>query len=61
MRRCEGIELPGYKRGRGRPRKSRSEVNRYDLKTLELAKDMAYDRRLWRVRIKVANFRKPTT
>jgi len=34
VRRCEMIECPDYRRSRGRPRKSWSEVIRHDLKTL---------------------------
>ena len=56
VRRCETIECPDYRRSRGRPKKSWSEVIRHDLKTLGLVEDMAHDRKLWRARIKVANF-----
>jgi len=57
VRRCERIERPNYRRSRGRPKKSWSKVIRHDLKTLGLVKDMAQDRRLWRARIKVVDFR----
>ena len=40
------IEYPEYSRGRGRPKKSWSEVIRHDLKTLRLVEDMAQDRKL---------------
>jgi len=46
VRRCEMIEHPEYSRGRGRPKKSWSEVIRHDLKTLRLVEDMAQDRKL---------------
>ena len=41
VRRCERIERLEYKRGRGRPKKSLSEVIKQDLKTLELVEDIA--------------------
>jgi len=56
VRRCETIECPDYRRSRGRPKKSWSEVIRHDLKTLGLVKDMALDRKFWRATIKVADF-----
>jgi len=56
VRRCETIECLNYKRNRGRSKKSWSEVIRHDLKTLGLGEDTAQDRKLWRARIKVANF-----
>jgi len=57
VRRCEKLDRPDYRRSRDRPRKSWSEVIRHDLKTLGLVADMAQDRRLWRSRIKVADYR----
>jgi len=57
VRRCEKIDLPRLSRSRDRPRKSWSEVIRHDLKTLGLVEDMAQERRLWRSKIRVANFR----
>ena len=54
VRRCEKLDRSDYKRSRGRPNKSWSEVIRHDLKTLGLVEDMIQDRRLWRSRIKVA-------
>ena len=56
VRRCEMMECPKYRRSRGRPKKSWSEVIRQDLKTLGLVEDMAHDRKLWRARIKLADF-----
>ena len=50
------MECQEYRRSRGRPQKSWSEVIRHDLKTLGLVKDMAQDRKLWRARIKVTDF-----
>ena len=46
-----------HRRGRGRSNKSLSEVIRHDLKTLGLVEEMAKDRRTWKSRIKVPNFR----
>ena len=56
VRRCEGIECLDYRRSRGRPKKSWSEVIKHDLRTLGLVEDMAQDRKLWRTRIKVTDF-----
>ena len=56
VRRCEKINRLDY-RSRSRSKKSWSEVISHDLKTLELVEDMAHDRRFWRSRIKVVNFR----
>ena len=51
------IECLDYRRSRGRPKKSWSEVIRHDLKILGLVEDMAQDKKkLWRARIKVADF-----
>jgi len=56
VRRCDKLDRLDYKRSRGRPKKSWSEIIRHDLKTLGLVEDMAQDRRLWRARIKVADY-----
>ena len=56
VRRFETIECLGYRRSRGRPKKSWSEVIRHDLRTLGLVEDMAQDRKIWRARIKVTDF-----
>jgi len=56
VRRCETVEWLDYRRSRGRPKKSWSEVIRHDLRTLGLVEDMAQDRKLWRARIKVTDF-----
>lgn len=64
--RCERIDLSECRMGRGKPRKSWSEVigldlktslHRHNLKTLGLTEDMTHDRRLWRPKLKVADFR----
>ena len=41
VRRCELINLPGGKRGRGRQKKSLDEVIREDLKVIGLTEDLA--------------------
>jgi len=46
VRRCDKLDRSDYKRSRGRPKKSWSEVIRHDLKTLGLVENMAQDRRL---------------
>ena len=53
VRRCELIDLPGGKRGRGRPKKSLDEVIREDLKVVGLSEDLTQDRRLWRERNRI--------
>ena len=40
MRRCEMIDIPRSKRGRGRTKKSLDEVIREDLKVVDLMEDM---------------------
>ena len=57
VRRCELIDLPDGKRGRGRLKKSLDEVIREDLKVVGLSKDLAQDRRLWRNRIRILDGR----
>jgi len=52
IRRCERIARPDSRRSRGRPKKSWSEVIRYDLKTLRLVEDMTQDRKFWKSRIR---------
>jgi len=56
VRRCETIKCLDYRRSKGRPKKSWSEVIRHDLKTLGLVDDMSQDRKFWRYRIKVTDF-----
>ena len=55
VRRCERIDIPEGRRGRGRPKKSLDEVIREDLKVVGLTEDMAQDRKLWRDRIKTVD------
>jgi len=56
VKRCEMIDCSDYRRSNEKLKKSRSEVIRHDLKTLRLVEDMAQDRKLWRARVKVADF-----
>jgi len=60
MRRCEMIDIPEDKRGRGRPKKSLDEVIREDLKVVGLTEDLAQDRRLWQDMIKILDHREST-
>ena len=53
VRRCERINIPEGKRGRGRPKKSLDEVIREDLRVVGLTEDLAQDKKLWRDRIKI--------
>ena len=55
VRRWETIECLDHRRHRGRPMKSWRELIRHDLKTLGLVENMAHDRKLWRVRIRVTD------
>ena len=57
VRRCERINIPRAKRGRGRPKKSLVEVIREDLKVVELTEDLTHDRRLWWDMIKILDRR----
>jgi len=61
VRRCERINTPEGKTGRGRPKKSLNEVIRADLKVVGLTEDMAQDRRLWREKIKILDRREVTS
>ena len=56
VRRGETIVCSNSRRVRGRPKKSWREVIKHDLKNLGLVEDMTHDRKLWRARIKVADF-----
>ena len=56
-RRCEQLDHSEHKRGRGRLKKSWSEVIRDDLKTLGSVEEMTQNRRLRRFRIKIADFK----
>jgi len=53
IRRCESINIPRDKSGKGHPKKSLDEVIREDLKVVGLMEDVAQDRRLWQDRIKI--------
>ena len=57
LRRCERINIPEGRRGRGRPKKSLDEVIREDLKVVDLTEDLAQNRKLWRDRIKILDRR----
>ena len=57
VRRCERINIPIGKRGRGQSKKSLDEVIREDLKVIELTKNLTQDRRLWRDRIRTLDHR----
>ena len=61
VHRCEMINPPGGKRGRGRPKKSLEEVVSKELRVVGLTEDMTQDRRLWRDRIKVSECRGSAT
>jgi len=53
VRRCERINIPEGKRGKGRSKKSLDKVIRDDLKVVELADNLAQNRRLWRDMIRI--------
>ena len=57
VRRCERINIPEGKRGRGRPKKSLDEVIREDLKVVGLGEDLAQDKSIWRDRIRILDLR----
>ena len=57
VKRCEMINIPEGKRGRGPPKKSLDEVIREDLKVVCLTEDLTQDRKLWRDRIKILDRR----
>ena len=57
VRRCETIDIPEGKRGRGRPKKSLDEMIREDLRVVGLMEDLAQDRKLCRDRIKIVDRR----
>lgn len=60
VRRCERLNMVGLKRGRGRPKKYWRDVIRRDMTHLQFTEDMTYDRRLWRLRIKIVGIREPS-
>ncbi|XP_070057688.1 uncharacterized protein [Nicotiana tomentosiformis] len=53
VRRCERLTMAGLRKGRGRPKKYWVEVIRHDILLLQLTKDMTFDRKGWRSRIRV--------
>jgi len=53
VRRCVRINIPEGRRRRGRPKKSLDKVIREDLRVVGLTEDLAQDKKLWLVRIKV--------
>ena len=57
VRSHDKINRPERRKSRAKPRKNRSEVIRHDLKSLGLAEDTTHVKRLWRSKIKVADFR----
>jgi len=57
VRRREAIHLLHYRRGRGRPKMRWNEVVKSDIKSMGLMEDMAQDRKLWRSRIKIIDYR----
>ena len=60
VRKCERINIPDGKRGRGPPKKSLDEVIREDLKVVGLTEDLAQDRRMWWNRIRILDGREAT-
>ena len=50
VKKCLSLDVPGT-RGRGRPRKTWSEVVRSDLRALGLTEEMTGDRDLWRIAV----------
>jgi len=60
VRRCEIINAPEGKRGRGRPTKSLDEVIREELEVVGLSEDLAQGRRLWRDTINILDQRQLT-
>jgi len=55
VRRCERINIPDGRRGRGRPKKNLDEMIREDMKVAGLTEDTAQYRKLWQDRIKVVD------
>ncbi|KAG5586165.1 hypothetical protein H5410_046599, partial [Solanum commersonii] len=53
VRRCEGLDIKGTRRGKGRPNKYWGEVIRQDMAQLHITEDMTLDRKEWRSCIKV--------
>ena len=55
MGRCERVDLQEYRRDRGRPKKSRSEVIEHYLESLQLTEDITQDMSLLWSMIKVVD------
>ena len=53
VRRCERLDLDGFRRSRGRSKKYRREVIRQDMGLLQLSEDMTLDKKVWKSRIRV--------
>ncbi|XP_070007787.1 uncharacterized protein [Nicotiana sylvestris] len=53
VRRCERLDVVGTMRGRERPKKYLGEVIGKDIARLRITEDMALDRELWRLSIKM--------
>ncbi|KAF3631432.1 Cytochrome [Capsicum annuum] len=53
VRRCETLAMDDFRQGRDRPKKYWKEVIRHDMEQLQLTEDMALDRKVWRMRIRV--------
>ncbi|XP_047254608.1 uncharacterized protein LOC107843456 isoform X1 [Capsicum annuum] len=53
VRRCKGLVLEGFKRGRGRPKMYWRGVIRRDMEQLQLTEDITLDRKVWRKSIKL--------
>ena len=47
------LTLEGLMRGRGRSKKSWSEVNRHDMAQLHLTEDLTRDGKVWRSKIRI--------
>jgi len=60
VRRCEIINIPEGKRGRGRPKKSLDEVIREDLKVVGLTEDLTQDKKQWQDRIRILDRKEST-
>ena len=61
VRRCEMINIPAGKRGRGQPKQSLDEVIRDDLKVVGLTENSAQGRRIWQDRIRTLDHREFAT
>jgi hypothetical protein len=55
VRRCENLNILGFKRNRGRPKKTWGEVIRNDMSLIHVTEDLTLDRKEWRARIRVVD------